>query len=82
MTNVQKCENCWHFARKYFFDRDCCTVDEDDDEGTLHYLNKDHLHKKHESNNNQFYLGMQDILTGISLVAFKNICILFFFFYI
>ena len=37
----RKCENCCHFAREYFGGRDCCTVDEDDDEGTIHWANAD-----------------------------------------
>ena len=37
----KKCENCFWFHPKYFCNRDCCTVDEDDDEGTLHYANSD-----------------------------------------
>lgn len=32
-----KCGNCWHFAKDYFMHRDCCTVDEDDEEETLHW---------------------------------------------
>ena len=39
ITIKAKCENCFWFHPKYFLDRDCCTVDEDDDEGTLHYAN-------------------------------------------
>lgn len=32
----RKCGNCWYYAKDYFFHEDCCTVDEDDEEGTIH----------------------------------------------
>lgn len=37
----RNCGNCWHFARKYFLGRDCCIVDEDNEEGTIHYAKAD-----------------------------------------
>ena len=40
-TIKAKCGNCWHFAPGYFCGRDCCTVDEDDDEGTIHWAEKE-----------------------------------------
>ena len=32
----RKCGNCWYYAKDYFCHEDCCTVDEDDEEGTIH----------------------------------------------
>lgn len=40
----KKCKDCWYFARDYFCHKDCCTVDEDNDEdpettGIIHFVN-------------------------------------------
>ena len=37
----RKCRDCWYFAKDYFCHRDCCTVDEEDDEGTIHFAEAD-----------------------------------------
>ena len=37
----RKCGNCFHFQRDYFFGRDCCDKDEDDEVGTIHYANEE-----------------------------------------
>ena len=34
----RKCGNCLYFAKEYFCHRDCCTADEDDDEGTIRFV--------------------------------------------
>jgi len=40
----KKCKDCWYFAKKYWCDYDCCTVDEDNDTdadhtGIIHFVN-------------------------------------------
>ena len=42
----KKCKDCWHFAKQYFCDKDCCLIDEDiitddGDTGIIHFVNAD-----------------------------------------